>query len=87
MVIGLRASGDGDYDARRDRVYPLVQEFIRRFKERHAATSCSALLGCNLSTPEGRVEAKKSGVFDRVCPRAVASAVSILEEMFKEAAP
>jgi C_GCAxxG_C_C family probable redox protein len=84
LVIGLKVSPEGSCATRRDRVYAMVQEFMRVFTGRYGSTGCTRLLGCNLATTEGRAEARKTGICDRVCPEVVASAITILEDMFKE---
>ncbi len=86
IVIGLKIPASSEYAVRRERVYSSVQDFVRTFKARHGSVGCSSLLGCNLSTPEGKSKARESGVCDRVCPEMVASAVEILDELFPKAA-
>ena len=85
LVIGLRVPADANYAARRERVYALVQEFVHIFREQHGVVSCPELLGCSLSTPDGRARARETAVCDRVCPEMVASAVTILEGLFQKA--
>jgi C_GCAxxG_C_C family probable redox protein len=34
--------------------YAKVRELVERFREHHGSTMCSDLIGCDLSTPEGR---------------------------------
>ena len=82
MVIGL-AHGmavKGDDEAR-DRTYGLVNEFMNRFKARNNSARCNDLLGCDISTPEGREEAKQKDLFNTLCPGLVRSAAKILEEL------
>jgi C_GCAxxG_C_C family probable redox protein len=82
MAIGLahgkHRAGD---DEARERTYTLVREFARRFRERHGSLLCRELLGCDLSTAEGRRTAKERSVHTSVCPALVASAAQILEEL------
>jgi C_GCAxxG_C_C family probable redox protein len=82
MVLGLRQSLDlANPKANRDEVYNLVQEFSRRFIQRHGSINCSQLLGYDLSTPAGAAAVKAKGLSASLCPTFVKSAVEILEEM------
>ncbi len=82
MVIGLK---DGkvraDDNAAKEKTYAQAQEFSRRFIARNRTTNCTELLGCDLGTPEGREQAKRTRVTDTVCPRVIRDAAEILEEM------
>ncbi len=82
MVIGLkygRTRAD-DVEAKM-KTAKMVAEFAKKFKARHGSISCTALIGCNISTPEGFEEAKKKDLFKQLCPEFVKSAAEILEEM------
>jgi C_GCAxxG_C_C family probable redox protein len=78
MVIGLKY-GDGlDYKAT---AYPKAAEFMDRFKEKNGSCVCRDILGCDISSEEGRLYARENGLFKDICPRMVGSAVDIMEEM------
>jgi C_GCAxxG_C_C family probable redox protein len=82
MVIGLkfgRTRAD-DVEAKM-KVARLTNEFAKKFRARHGSIGCTALIGCNISTPEGFEEAKKKDLFKQVCPKYVISAAEILDEM------
>jgi C_GCAxxG_C_C family probable redox protein len=82
MVIGLkygRTRAD-DIEAKM-KTAKMVAEFAKKFKARHGSISCTALIGCNISTPEGFEEAKKKDLFKQVCPKYVISAAEILDEV------
>jgi C_GCAxxG_C_C family probable redox protein len=82
MAIGLkygRTRAD-DVDAKMKTI-EMVNEFAKKFKQRHGSIGCTALLGCNVSTPEGFEEAKKKDAFKQLCPEFVKSAAEILEEI------
>ena len=55
-----------------------------RFKEANGSYICNDLLGYDISTPEGRQRARNEGLFTEFCPKMVASAVDILEEIIEE---
>jgi C_GCAxxG_C_C family probable redox protein len=82
MVLGLKQPFDPASPKKyRDHLYALEQEFTLRFKKEHGSISCSQLLGCDLSTPEGVAAAKERGLTASLCPKLVATAVKLLEEM------
>ena len=79
MVLGLReqkAAREGVESA-----YARIQEFNRKFVEKHGSTECTALLGCDLSTPGGLAKARGDGLFTKVCPNLVRDAVELLERI------
>ena len=82
MVLGLKfADQDSVQSAGRARVYEAVAEFNRRFKKSHRTLDCKDLLGCNIMTPEGKTTAKEENLFTTVCPKFVAEATLILQDM------
>jgi len=82
MVIGLargtHVSGDSED---KENAYQLVREFAERFAARHGAIDCRTLLGSDLSTEQGRQEAKDKNLFALRCEAYVADAVMILEDL------
>jgi hypothetical protein len=52
-----------------------------RFGARCGSLACSALMGCDMSTPEGVEYARTAGLFQSRCPEYVRAAAEILEEM------
>jgi C_GCAxxG_C_C family probable redox protein len=82
MVLGLRSYPELDSAvAKKEKVYGLASEFNKRFKAINKSLNCTELLGCNLGTPEGRNAARSSKVSSSLCPKLVADAVALLEEM------
>ena len=82
MAIGLkygRTRAD-DVDAKMKTI-EKVNEFAKKFKARHSSIGCTALIGSNISTPEGFEEAKKKDAFKQLCSKYVKSAAEILEEI------
>ena len=82
MVLGLLYSRtkEGE-DARKLEGYSLVQEFSKRFAAIHGMIDCRALIGIDISTPEGLAEAKAKKVFETCCAAYVKDAVQILEDI------
>ncbi len=79
LVIGLAAGGT-EKEAK-DETYTLVREFVTRFSARNGTTSCTGLLGCDLSTEEGLRRSREENLTRTVCPRYIRDAVEILEEI------
>ena len=82
MAIGLLLSSPDPRDqVAKMRTYDAVQSFIREFSARHETTSCRELLGCDISTPDGLLEARSLGLMETRCVAYVRDAVDILETM------
>jgi C_GCAxxG_C_C family probable redox protein len=82
LVLGLKAGAElPNRDEAKEQAYGLVQEFSRRFRERHKSMDCSDLLGFDISTEQGRANASERGLFETLCPKLVRSAAEIMEEM------
>ncbi len=85
MVLGLKYGKVKAEDTEaKEKTYAMVQEFSRRFIERNQTTSCTELLGCDLSTPEGLEKAKRTHISEVVCPRVIRDTVEILQDMLGE---
>lgn len=85
MVMGLKSGAVTAEDkASKKRTYELVREIAKEFKARNGSIVCKELLGCDISTPEGRKTAEDKGLFSSVCPKLVQDAAEILEEMLKQ---
>jgi C_GCAxxG_C_C family probable redox protein len=66
-----------------EKTYALVAEFEERFKDLHGSVYCTELLGYDLSKPEKVLEAREKGLFTTMCPKFVADAVKIAEDLLK----
>ena len=77
MALGLKYGGPDSES--KDKTYELVRELADRFRARHGSLECRELLGCDLSTPEGRERAKEQGLHSSVCTQIVRDAAEILE--------
>ena len=53
-------------------------QFLEEFEERKGSYLCRDLLGCDLSTEEGRTYAKAHGLFGTLCPEMVRTAAEIV---------
>jgi C_GCAxxG_C_C family probable redox protein len=81
MALGLRIGFNEPDPQAKERGYALAREFMRRFQQRHGALACKALLGVDLSTPEGLQKAREQAVFTNKCSQFIAGAVEIAEDM------
>ena len=85
MVLGLLYGqshiGDQGERQRSNRINDLM---IERFEKANGSYICNDLLGYDVSTPEGAQRAREDVLFVDFCPKMVASAVDILEDIIKE---
>ena len=84
MVIGAKfgQSDKNDLESR-TKANNLTSLFLDKFKDENGSHICNNLLGCDITTSEGVKFALENGFFTSVCPKMVASAVRILEEIIK----
>ena len=84
MVLGMKygQSCKDDLESR-ERANRLTVEFLNRFKSENGSYICNILMGCDISTREGAMYAKENGLFETICPKMVAGAVKILEEIIE----
>ena len=82
MVIGLKKGRIvGPDEKSKQKTYGLVRELRKRFESRNGSISCRELLGCDVGAPEEFEQAKLKGLTVTRCPKFVADAVEILEEI------
>ncbi len=82
MVLGLKyAQIRAEDKEAKEKAYALGREFIERFKARNGAVLCRELLGYDISTPEELQAIREKGLFTSLCPRLVADAVEIVEQL------
>lgn len=88
MLIGLKYGQIHPDDAEaKEKVYALVQEFTKRFKEIYGSVHCKDLLGCDMSTPEGLQLVKEKGLTKMICPKYVRSSAKLIEEILFNETP
>jgi C_GCAxxG_C_C family probable redox protein len=82
MVIGLRFGAANSWNKIQNaRVQKRAEQFLKKFKKIHGSVNCCDLLGRDLSTAEGRKEAKREKVFETICVKHVRDASEILDKM------
>ena len=83
MVLGMKAQfGEKSIQEIKTETKVAVKKFNELFIARHGSLKCKKLLGVDISTPEGSIEANDKKLFDSICSGLVASAAEILEEEF-----
>ena len=82
MVLGLKygAQNCERPEGRMD-IYDAVCEFTENFERAFGSTECENLLGCNISTAEGKLKAKEENLFYTICPGFIKTSAEILEDM------
>lgn len=78
LVIGLKY---GVYDdSSKELCNTKVEEFIKSFKEKNKSIVCRDILGCDISTQQGKENALIGQLFSTVCLDMVLDAAQILED-------
>lgn len=85
MVIGLKYRNlDIEDQDNKDFTYEVGKTFVNQFKNINGTIICKELLGCDISTLEGREEAEKNNLFEELCPKIIKSSAEILESIISE---
>jgi C_GCAxxG_C_C family probable redox protein len=79
LGLGLAFGRDGPGQAAAP-TYAAVNTLVERFRAEFGASSCTALLGCDLGTPEGRQTFREQGLRQR-CERFTARAAALAGEI------
>ena len=85
MALGLKYGmyRDGDLDSKQ-RANSYTVRFLDEFARLNGSYICRELLGCDISTDEGKTYARAKGLFADECPRLIESAVLIAEKLLNE---
>ena len=75
LVIGLKYGDDKDVCNLK------TEEYIKTFKEKNGSIICRDLLGCDISTPDGKEKAITENLFSTRCMDMVISAAQILDDL------
>ncbi len=82
MVIGLKyGKCESEDDAAKQICQEKGRQFLARFTEKHSVLTCRELLGCDISTEEGRAFHEANQLKEKRCVGFVTDAVGILEEI------
>ena len=85
MVLGsLYGQHDlADKDSREDS-NEVTDRMTLGFAEACGSCVCKDILGYDISTPEGKQQAREKKLFEELCPQMVANAVAVLEKIIGE---
>lgn len=82
MALGMRYGQFdlSDVESRAAQKAKAVR-FLEEFEKREGSYICRDILGCDLSTEEGRSYAINKGLFKKICPKMVKTAAEITAQM------
>lgn len=84
IVLGLKYGRITAKDLEtKEKLYSAVKDFVEKFKLQNGTIVCRELLGCDISTQEGREYAKQQNLFKTLCPKFVTLSVEYLEEAIR----
>lgn len=82
MVLGLKHwKPEISNDEAKMHVYNMSNRFMKEFKNRNSSVVCKELLGCDLSTDEGRKKMKEENLSEKICEKLLRDSTEILEKM------
>lgn len=85
LIIGAKfGSTDNTKLESKDKAYQKGRELLERFAAENKSILCSEIIGYDINSKEGLMQARQAGVFAQKCPRFVASAARILEAIISE---
>jgi len=82
MVIGMKHGHSTSDPDEKAKTKQHIKNFNEEFKARHGSLICKQLIGYDISTPEGQIEAVETGAFQLKCPVFIKTACAILEDNF-----
>lgn len=81
MVLGAKYA---EGNTNKEKMNALTIKFLEAFKKANGSYICNELLGIDISTAKGAEKARNSGLFADFCPKMIASAAEILDEIIAE---
>ena len=75
MVIGLNYGDDKTICNMK------TEEYIKTFKEKNSSIICRDLLGCDISTPDGKEKAVNENLYKTRCMDMVINAAQLLDDL------
>ncbi len=80
MVLGLHFGYDNiAKTGSKEKTLKITKEFLAEFEKQNNSLYCSKLLDVDMSTDEGRQQAREKGLFKDVCPKLIESAGELLD--------
>lgn len=85
MVLGLKKGYFLEDDTHgKERAALFTQLFIDRYENQQGAITCKEILGHDVSIPSEKAQAQMKGLFEEICPKAIDTAIDILEDILHE---
>lgn len=84
MVLGLKYGQCIPGSDGRIQSNDVTVRFLDRFRSENGSYICRDLLGCDLTTPEGKAYARAHHLFGEICPEMVFCAAKLTEQLLKE---
>lgn len=84
MVLGLKYGQCKPGSDNRIKTNDVTVKFLDLFSSENGSYMCRDLLGCDLTTQEGLQYAREHNLFTDFCPKMVASAAKITEQLLSE---
>ena len=78
LLCGQKKAGDTEGRLSSNKVNDLMMD---RFKEKCGSYICNDLLGCDIISEEGHQYCVDNKLFTEFCPKMVAAAVEVVEEI------
>jgi C_GCAxxG_C_C family probable redox protein len=73
--------GRKDNKASQVECYTLTYNLVREFEKRFGSTTCTGVLGCDISTSEGAEFFAKQGLEEEICSRVTEESAGLLQEL------
>jgi len=81
MVLGMsKGRKPGEGAEAKDRAYQLAEQVVEAFRGRFGDVSCRALIGIDLTGPEGRETFEREDVQNKFCVEYVAEAARLAHD-------
>lgn len=85
MVIGLHYGyADLTLELEKEMNFLVSREFLAAFEQHNGSLACKQLVKSEINTPEGLEYARQNGLFNKTCPKLIASAAGILESLMEK---
>ncbi len=86
MVLSIFCSRKyKDNGDRKANSYLMIQEFNRKFIEKHKTTDCRLLLNCDLKTEMGQEYFHDNNLMDNVCKNCIKDSIHLINEQMENA--
>lgn len=81
MALGMvKGRGPGEGAEAKDRAYQLAEQVVEAFRSRFGDVACRALIGIDLTVPEGRETFDREDVHYKLCVEYVAEAARLAHD-------